>query len=81
MIKFENGVQKYFDRNGKEIKPGDKVKYPDGKIETVHLIRKSEYNVENDKLGIPISHCADLDLGYYAFTESDTNNIEIVSED
>ena len=86
MIKTEDGKKKYFDRNGKEIKEGCKVKYCHGdksleRIETV-------YSTENGELGTDATNPAWIDrglavpceYGIYPFGNAETNEIEVVEE-
>lgn len=80
MIKFVNGKLTYFDKNGKEITEGCKVKYADGTIKEVYL-------TENDLLGtdatnpkwIEWGRAVPCEYGIYPFEENETEEIEIVA--
>lgn len=85
MIKYENGKPKYFDKNGKEITEGCKVKYADGRrSRTIYTV----YLTENDELGtdatnpawIESGRAVPCEFGIYPFEESETNEIEVVEE-
>lgn len=79
MIKIEDGKKRYFDKNGKEITEGCKVKYEDGKIRKV-------YKTENNELGTDATNPVWIDKGWavpceygiYPFGKLETDEIEIV---
>ena len=45
MIKYDYDKTRYYDKNGKEITEGCKVKYPSGKIEKVYVDNPNLMNV------------------------------------
>ena len=84
MIKTENGKKRYFDRNGKEITKGCRIKYLHGdksleRIEKVYL-------TENDELGIDATNpewiekgwAAPCEYGIYPLNNEETETVEIV---
>ena len=81
MIKMENDVRKYFDRNGKEITKGCKIRYSNGKVKTVYL-------TENDELGTDATNptwiekgwAEPCEFGIYPLTLEETNEVEVVTE-
>ena len=82
MIKVENGKNKYFDKNGKQITEGCKIKYlNEEKIYEVYL-------TENDELGTDATNPAWIEsgrvvpceYGIYPFCDSETDEIEVIEE-
>ena len=79
MIKYENGKTRYFDKNGKEITEGCKIKWENGKAESVYL-------TENDELGtdatnpkwIEWGRAVPCEYGIYPLNETDTEMIEVI---
>ena len=86
MIKAENGQLKYFDRNGKEITEGCKIKYPHGdrSLERIEKV----YRTENDELGTDATNpkwvekgwAVPCEYGVYPLNEVDTEMVEVVEE-
>ena len=79
MIKYENGKTRYFDKNGKEITEGCKIKWGNGKVESVYL-------TENDELGtdatnpkwIELGRAVPCEYGIYPLNELETEMIEVI---
>lgn len=79
MIKYENNKPRYFDKNGKEITEGCKIKWANGKVESVYL-------TENDELGtdatnpkwIELGRAVPCEYGIYPLNETDTEMIEVI---
>ena len=79
MIKMENGKCRYFDRNGKEILEGCKVKFCD-KIKEVYL------TTEEDELGLDATNpiwiekgwAVPCEYGIYPLTDEDTESMKVV---
>jgi hypothetical protein len=85
MIKIENGQKKYFDRNGKEITEGCKIRYENGRVETVYAWS----DVENETgLGVDATNpkwiesgrAVPCEFGIYPLTNADTEEVEVVEE-
>ncbi len=84
MIKIENGQKKYFDRNGKEITEGCKIKYLHGdkSLERVEKV----YRTEEDELGtdatnpkwIEWGRAEPCEYGIYPLNEEDTEMVVVV---
>lgn len=84
MIKIENGQKKYFDRNGKEITDGCKIKYLHGdkSLERVEKV----YRTEEDELGtdatnprwIELGRAEPCEYGIYPLNEEDTEMVVVV---
>ena len=81
MIKCESNKLKYFDKNGKEIIDGCKIKYEDGTIKKVYL-------TENNLLGtdatnpkwIELGRAVPCEYGIYPLEEKETDEIEVMVE-
>lgn len=86
MIKVENGKKRYFDRNGKEITEGCKVKYLHGdksleRIEKVYLTEAGELGTDaTNKAWIERGLAAPCEYGIYPFGKIETEEIEVVEE-
>ena len=79
MIKYENGKTKYFDKNGKEITDGCKIKFSDGRIKKVYLTEKDELGTDaTNPLWIEIGRAVECEYGIYPLNEADTNEVEVV---
>ena len=86
MIKTENGKRRYFDRNGKEITEGCKIRYENGmRSRTVYTV----YRTENDELGtdatnpswIESGRAVPCEYGIYPLEHNETNEVEVVEEE
>lgn len=79
MIKYENGKQRYFDKNGKEITDGCIIRYPDGKEMIV-------YETDNEELGTDATNpvwiekgwAVPCEYGIYPLNREDTEMVEVV---
>ena len=86
MIKYENGKPKYFDKNGKEITEGCKIKYTHGDKSMERVMEV--YLTENDELGtdatnpkwIESGRAAPCEFGIYPLNEEETEIVEVVEE-
>lgn len=85
MIKYENGKLRYFDKNGKEITEGCKIKYKDRiRARNIYTV----YLTENDELGtdatnpvwIENGRAVPCEYGIYPLTEEETEDVEVVEE-
>lgn len=85
MIKVENGKRRYFDRNGKEITDGCKIKYENGRVETVYAWSDSEndaglgVDATNPKW-IESGRAVSCEYGIYPLYHADTEEVEVVEE-
>lgn len=81
MIKYERNKARYFDKNGKEITEGCKIKYPNGTIKEVYL-------TENELLGtdatnpkwIENGRAVPCEYGIYPLEREETEEVEVVVE-
>ena len=85
MIKYENGQKKYFDRNGKEITEGCKIrcywdvgKYRD---KTVYLTEDGElgWDATNPKW-VESGRAVPCEYGIYTLTNAYTEECEVIEE-
>lgn len=81
MIKIENGKKRYFDRNGKEITEGCKIKYKNGKIKEVYLTENDELGTDaTNPLWIENGRAVPCEFGIYPLENADTEEAEVVEE-
>lgn len=86
MIETENGKKRYYDRNGKEITDGCRIKYPHGdrsleRIETVYLTEDGELGTDaTSPAWIERGLAAPCEYGIYPLTKEETEIIEVVEE-
>jgi hypothetical protein len=86
MIKIKNGKKKYFDRNGKEITEGCKIKYRHGdksleRIEKVYLTEDGELGTDaTNPIWIEKGLAAPCEYGIYPLGNNETNEVEVVEE-
>ena len=79
MIKVENGKRKYFDRNGKEITEGCKIRYASGSIKEVYLTEHNELGTDaTNPDWIAKGKAFACDFGIYPLTEGETYEVEVV---
>lgn len=79
MVKYENGALHYFDKNGVEILENSKIRFSNGRVETV-------YRTENDELGtdatnkkwIEWGRAVPCEFGVYPLTFEETDEVEVV---
>ena len=81
MIKFEDGKMKYFDKNGKEIKEGSKIRYEDGRIKEVYLTESELLGTDaTNPLWIEKGRAVPCEYGIYPLEDNETNEVEVVEE-
>jgi len=79
MIKYENGKLRYFDKNGKEITDGCKIKYSDGSIKKVYLTDQDHLGIDaTNPKWIEWGRAVPCEFGIYPFEENETNEVEVV---
>jgi len=79
MIKYENGKPRYFDKNGKEITNGCKIKYEDGSIKKVYLTDQDNLGTDaTNPKWIEIGRAYECAYGIYPLEENETNEVEVV---
>lgn len=86
MIEVENGKKIYFDRNGKEITEGCRIKRLHGdksmeRIETVYLTEDGELGVDaTNPAWIERGWAVPCEYGIYPLTKEETEMVEVVEE-
>ena len=79
MIKYENGKLKYFDKNGKEIIDGCKIRYENGKICEVYLTENDELGTDaTNPIWIEKGWAVPCEYGVYPLTEKELKEVEVV---
>ena len=84
MIKIENGQKKYFDRNGKEITEGCKIKYLHGdksleRIEKVYRTEEGELGIDaTNPKWIDTGRAVPCEYGIYPLNKEETEMVEVV---
>lgn len=82
MIKMENGIRKYFDRNGKEITEGCTIKYLHGD-KTAKVYRTEENELGTDATNpkwIESGRAVPCEYGIYPLTKEETEMVEVIEE-
>ena len=75
-------VAKYFDKNGKEITEGCRVKYPSGTIRKVYLTENGELGTDaTNPLWIENGRAVPCEYGIYPFEYGETEELEVVEND
>ena len=79
MIKMVNDERKYFDKNGKEITEGCKIKFESGRIEKVYLTTEGELGTDaTNPKWIEIGRACECEYGIYPLTREETEEVEVV---
>lgn len=81
MIKIEKGVRRYWDKNGVEITEGSKIKYQNGRIETVYLTNDGELGTDaTNKKWIESGRAFPGEFGLYPITRDESEEVEVINE-
>lgn len=81
MIKIENGKHRYFDRNGREITEGCKIRYASGRVEKVYLTEDNQLGTDaTNKRWIETGRAAPCEYGIYPLTREETEEVEVIEE-
>lgn len=79
MIKVENGKKRYYDRNGKEITDGCKIKYESGRVAEVYLTTEGELGIDaTNPAWIKSGRAVPCEYGIYPLYHADTEEVEVV---
>lgn len=79
MIKMVNDERKYFDKNGKEITEGCKIKFESGRIEKVYLTTEGELGTDaTNPKWIENGRAVECEYGIYPLTRQETEEVEVV---
>ena len=74
MIKTENGILRYFDKNGDEIHAGDMLRFPDGSLKMIYLTEKGCLGTDaTNPAWIENGRAVPCEFGIYPLNEADTN--------
>lgn len=80
MITYENGKYKYFDKNGTEITKDSKIRYPNGRIETVYLAEEGVLGTDaTNKSWIKSGRACPCEYGIYCLGNMETDEVEVVA--
>lgn len=81
MIKEVNGKCKYYDKNGKEIKDGCKIKYETGRIEKVYLTEDGLLGTDaTNPAWIEKGRAVPCEFGIYPLSTDETEEVEVIEE-
>jgi len=81
MIKTVNNELKYFDKNGKEITEGCKIKFESGRIEKVYLTTEGELGTDaTNPKWIEIGRAVECEYGIYPLTREETEEVEVLKD-
>ena len=81
MIKVENGEYKYYDRNGKEITDGCKIRYENGRIEEVYMGETGQLGTDaTNPVWLKKGWACPCEYGIYPLTNADTEEVEVIEE-
>ena len=81
MIKMQGENRKYFDRNGREITEGCRIKYASGQIEKVYLTEDNQLGTDaTNKRWIETGRAIPCEWGIYPLTREETEEVEIIEE-
>lgn len=78
MIKMIDGKRHYFDKNGREIKEGSKVKFC-GRVEEIYLTQDDELGTDaTNRAWIETGRAFPCEYGIYPLTKEDTEEMEVI---
>ena len=81
MIKMENGVRRYFDRNGKEITEGCTIRYENGRTMKVYLTEDGELGTDaTNPAWIAKGKAVPCEYGIYPLQLCETKEVEVIEE-
>jgi len=81
MIKTVNNELKYFDKHGKEITEGCKIKFESGRIEKVYLTTEGELGTDaTNPKWIEIGRAVECEYGIYPLTREETEEVEVLKD-
>jgi hypothetical protein len=79
MIKYENGLLRYFDKNGVEITDGCEIRFQNGSTKTVYLTECGNLGTDaTNPKWIESGRAVPCEYGIYPLTEEDTYEVEVV---
>lgn len=81
MIKLENGKRRYFDKNGKEITEGCKIRYAIIGIKEVYRTNDEQLGTDaTNPIWIEKGRAEPCEFGIYPLTLEETNEVEVIAE-
>lgn len=83
MIKYnyENDEYKYYDRNGKEITDGCKVRYENGRVEEIYMCEDGQLGTDaTNPKWIESGRAVPCEYGIYPLNWNDTEEVEVIEE-
>lgn len=79
MIVINNGVRRYFDKNGKEIVKNSKIRFPSGYVMMVYETDTGELGVDStNPKWIKSGRAEPCEFGIYPLTNMTTESVEVV---
>lgn len=79
MITFENGVRRYFDKNGKEIVKNSKIRFQSGYVMIVYETDTGELGIDaTNPRWIKNGRAEPCEFGIYPLTNTTTDTVEVV---
>ena len=79
MIRVENGVYRYWDKNGAEITEGCTIRYPSGRTEKVYRTMKGTLGTDaTNPAWVASGRAAPGDMGIYPLDREDCETVEVV---
>ena len=79
MIKTIDNKVRYFDRNGREITDGCRVKYLDGRIEKIYYTNKWQLGTDaTNPTWIKSGRVSECEYDIYPLTRQETEEVEVV---
>lgn len=81
LVIIENGKRRYFDRNGKEIIEGCRIKYENGSIAEVYLTDDEQLGTDaTNPKWIESGRAVPCEYGIYPLTKEETDKVEVVEQ-
>lgn len=79
MIKVENGVYRYYDKNGFEITEGCTIRYPSGRTEKVYRTWEGTLGIDaTNPKWIESGRAAPCEMGVYPLSRGDCDMVEVI---
>lgn len=80
MIKMVNGVRHYYDKHGKAITDGSKIRYESGRVKEVVLLEDEQLGTDaTNPKWIESGRAYAGEYGYYPLTRDETEEVEVIA--